>query len=871
MKKKCVRLITNNGYRNFKIVSHIKDLYGEDVIIKYASPDTTPSDVSKFIKKGNIIIIAVFDLHNELAYAEYHTRLNTANTRNTDTFTLVTNPSAIISISEIHSIVNNWISLCTLFSYYNGDDIVTCINGNDLMYDGTPFSFEYDMWDHYAEVDWFKTVFRDVGVSRMSNRLFGAIKVEKTTPPENVYSSIINETPYEDYEHIGDDDILICVQDIEGDVDSYIKNIVKRASIKARIYVYDIGSVDSTFEEITTMDINTSTAPQELRCKKILYGQLDRMDIKIAVSRLSALYSIAPKHSFSKGGSSEIIPIQFIESFCTVATIEIVREVECLIESIRGLYDLPIYIQCDTQTMDFLNNKGFTNIKYSIISDNVDIGELIPNRTLDNTFHNKDAIYRKMASMRAALSEHSNTMFLDADVILLKEIIISSNAELILSPHYCERHIIEVEYGIVNAGYIFTRNKKVPDVWEDIYRNKSKFYEQEGMRYFVNDFDVDTFPREHNIGTWRGHSFSHIESPVSYHIHTDPVMNSTNSVTIIFDTNVHLTTVIHKLMNINPSLAQRINYMNNNIIGNCDASIVVTNWGLSKKDSKIFRKILKSYSDQKNISFDIVFVELLFDDDESILSDIGFNGKHIVVNGNDNNLNINQREALFNIGVESVDSEYTIFIDNNILLSNDTIINDVVGRIDSFNVVYDGSLTTKKGNLGVYNADDTKYGEYLESAGIFMGVYTLHFNRVGGFPLVSPFGDNSEILANELFDYLPTMHSIYDNTIKSRGLSGVEIGNQVTDESARQITRKYNTQRCKLNNNVNISYNTRMKLYDYMLASDIDLPIMGISENGLMEWQSDDRFSNIYSKLIDNSTYSDKKIKHILLEIASMK
>ena len=41
------------------------------------------------------------------------------------------------------------------------------------------------------------------------------------------------------------------------------------------------------------------------------------------------------------------------------------------------------------------------------------------------------------------------------------------------------------------------------EVWEQIYLTKSRFYEQEGMVFLHEHFDVGRFSTLHNVGYWR--------------------------------------------------------------------------------------------------------------------------------------------------------------------------------------------------------------------------------------------------------------------------------------------------------------------------------------------------------------------------------
>jgi hypothetical protein len=77
--------------------------------------------------------------------------------------------------------------------------------------------------------------------------------------------------------------------------------------------------------------------------------------------------------------------------------------------------------------------------------------------------------------------------------------------ELMISPHFHVEDKVNQNktYGAFNAGYLWTRSLDFPQAWRDVYLTRSKFYEQEGMRHFFEQFDTKTFGKDHNLGFWR--------------------------------------------------------------------------------------------------------------------------------------------------------------------------------------------------------------------------------------------------------------------------------------------------------------------------------------------------------------------------------
>jgi hypothetical protein len=106
-----------------------------------------------------------------------------------------------------------------------------------------------------------------------------------------------------------------------------------------------------------------------------------------------------------------------------------------------------------------------------------------------------------------AVWEAGDTFFCDADIVFLKPVDeeIDRSMELMISPHFHVEDKVNQNktYGAFNAGYLWTRSLDFPQAWRDVYLTRSKFYEQEGMRHFFEQFDTKTFGKDHNLGFWR--------------------------------------------------------------------------------------------------------------------------------------------------------------------------------------------------------------------------------------------------------------------------------------------------------------------------------------------------------------------------------
>lgn len=187
------------------------------------------------------------------------------------------------------------------------------------------------------------------------------------------------------------------------------------------------------------------------------------------------------------------------------------RELALLIASIRRFTDTVICVMTDSQTSTYLKGLPFaTNIKIKedLNEDNLrSLAKQVERVTKQNDFHHAGIIFSKMDCIKWATQTYGNTMFVDADIVFLKnpDMHINLDTELMLSPHYHIEKKLEQNrsVGVFNAGYLWTQAKAFGKVWQDIYLHKSKFYEQQGMYLLMEHFDTQLFNKKHNIGFWR--------------------------------------------------------------------------------------------------------------------------------------------------------------------------------------------------------------------------------------------------------------------------------------------------------------------------------------------------------------------------------
>lgn len=196
-------------------------------------------------------------------------------------------------------------------------------------------------------------------------------------------------------------------------------------------------------------------------------------------------------------------------SFSAVATHEVKKEAAIMAYSVRQFYDCPILFVCDAETRKFLEERGIPGLEFSMITEErlESVRQEYAAIHAVNQFHRIDCIALKMQCLGEAVFNWGDTMFLDTDIILSRPIheCLNERDELILSPHYnyIDRAKNYRTYGVFNAGYIWTKARNAGDIWKEIYLHRSDFYEQQGMIWFLEHFQVGQFDEGHNIGFWR--------------------------------------------------------------------------------------------------------------------------------------------------------------------------------------------------------------------------------------------------------------------------------------------------------------------------------------------------------------------------------
>ncbi|MBS33965.1 MAG: hypothetical protein CMO68_06110 [Verrucomicrobiales bacterium] len=286
----------------------------------------------------------------------------------------------------------------------------------------------------------------------------------------------------------------------------------------------DNGSTDSTPDRVEAW-ADRANVPV------VLYRFEPEPDPGRAMHRLTALADVfAPAQVITLAVEARERPHR-IGAFCVVATAEVRAEAAILIRALRTFHAEPVFVVCDRETRAFLKKQGDPGLEFKEGASKSRLGKLDREFRRDvavgNDFHRVDCIAAKMDAWQWAIDEAGDAMFLDADILPVANLNDGFADELILSPHFHgDNETVSIrKFGIFNAGYLWTNNPAAPGFWRDLYRGRSRFFEQEGMALFAERFGLGLFGRAHNVGFWREPDFD-IPGLKSFHVHMTDALDA---------------------------------------------------------------------------------------------------------------------------------------------------------------------------------------------------------------------------------------------------------------------------------------------------------------------------------------------------------
>ena len=195
--------------------------------------------------------------------------------------------------------------------------------------------------------------------------------------------------------------------------------------------------------------------------------------------------------------------IHDIKSICTLCTNTLYyTDLKILLSSILEFEShINIYILCDS----YVFNKVLIDFPTLNIYCKIGLDKYSNMNRSQMEEHNlfKDLCFEKINCINFAFEFCENTLYLDADIILLHklDLHIPIIYDLALSPHYILKESTDL-YGYYNAGMIFTSNNNLGNIWNQ-YKDNSRFLDQSCLELFKNHFNIFELNYNYNFGWWR--------------------------------------------------------------------------------------------------------------------------------------------------------------------------------------------------------------------------------------------------------------------------------------------------------------------------------------------------------------------------------
>jgi hypothetical protein len=108
-----------------------------------------------------------------------------------------------------------------------------------------------------------------------------------------------------------------------------------------------------------------------------------------------------------------------------------------------------------------------------------------------------DFLNAKSRIMDYALLPHSDTLFLDSDIVVLDTIYVDASKELGVSPGFIDKETVE-KVGYYNAGMIWTNQTTMPDRWRH-YNKTSRYFEQASIEELTKEYEFFSFTDNYNV------------------------------------------------------------------------------------------------------------------------------------------------------------------------------------------------------------------------------------------------------------------------------------------------------------------------------------------------------------------------------------
>lgn len=200
------------------------------------------------------------------------------------------------------------------------------------------------------------------------------------------------------------------------------------------------------------------------------------------------------------------------DAVATLSTVNAIHDLKVFLFTL-DLFNVvkpTVYLLCDTKTADLLANETLYSGPLHISTGLDRYGEVSRKKMIgrQGTVYKtlwEDFMMEKAAVIEQALAVEPAVFFFDSDICFMGPLPqIPATAKVAVSPHMIKPRD-EERFGKFNAGFMWTNDKRVPNMWRH-ESHTSRFFDQAALEDIVNNFqpeNVYEFPKQNNYGWWR--------------------------------------------------------------------------------------------------------------------------------------------------------------------------------------------------------------------------------------------------------------------------------------------------------------------------------------------------------------------------------
>jgi len=192
-------------------------------------------------------------------------------------------------------------------------------------------------------------------------------------------------------------------------------------------------------------------------------------------------------------------------SYCTMATNNVWRDLFGLLATLSlSMPGCRVYVLCDSITKALIE-KALFPFRLEIIW----IVELNAYSNKNREEMEKEGLWADFQLAKTKVLKYAfdsgefDTMFLDADIFVLDEIIFYeyNDEEVALSPHYIKDSDVD-KYGYYNGGVFWTKNPDAIQTWVDGFPG-SRYFDQACLEEVAKNHATLELNEGHNLSWWR--------------------------------------------------------------------------------------------------------------------------------------------------------------------------------------------------------------------------------------------------------------------------------------------------------------------------------------------------------------------------------